>query len=220
MDEPITITAMNGSIYQMVPAKKPGCKSILLLHGWTGDETSMWTLASLLETGGLMASMRGIFPADPGGYSWVDEVGGGLSALEAFDPAVEALDMVLRDIIVRTGMDLHRLVLAGFSQGAALALAAARKFSYKPAGVIAISGFLPDGDLDGLESPVFWGHGSQDEIIPIETAREGVGRLEGHGLKVHLCESDIGHKISHHCLRGVQEWIGQLPVEENHLHGD
>ena len=221
MDDPIKIQAMNGATYMMLQARKPDRKSVLLLHGWTGDETSMWTLASMFDTGGLIASVRGFHKAEPGGYSWVEEMGSGLSGMDAFAASAEKLDVVVRDIIVRTGMDRHQLVLAGFSQGAAMALAAAKYFSYKPAGVVAASGFLPEGDVSGLEEvQVFWGHGRNDDIIPITTARDGAARLASQGIEVAFCETDAGHKISHQCLRGLEDWIEALPVEEHHLHGD
>jgi len=217
MDDPVTITAMNGAVYQMVQPRKPGQRPVLFLHGWTGRETNMWALASVVDTGGLLISVRGFFPAGEG-YSWIDNAGENYASLDAYYPSVEKLDMVIRDVIVRTGMDRHELVLLGFSQGAAMAFASIRLFEYKPAGIIAASGFLPEGDLDGFDSvPVFWGHGTQDEIIPLETANADVERLRSVNIPVQFCQSDIGHKISHKCLRGVQEWMKQLPAEGHHF---
>ncbi|MBN1266029.1 MAG: hypothetical protein JXA25_11080 [Anaerolineales bacterium] len=218
MNDPITIKALNGAVYQMVRASKPGQHPVLLLHGWTGNETNMWNLASMLDTGGLMVSVRGFFPAGEG-YSWIEHAEKNFSRMDSYNGAVETLEMVIRDVIVRTGMDRHDLVMLGFSQGAAMAFAAGRSFSYKPQGIIAASGFLPEGNLDGLEKiQVFWGHGIKDEIVALETAQVGVDRLRAAGIPVQFCQADIGHKISHQCLRGVQDWIKQLPVEEHFLH--
>jgi phospholipase/carboxylesterase len=95
----------------------------------------------------------------------------------------------------------------GFSQGAALAFAAAQG-GMKVAGIIALAGFVPYGDLQGLENvPVFWGHGTHDELVPVERARKDVKRLLDGAAEVHFCEADVGHKLGIECTRGLKHWL-------------
>jgi predicted esterase len=96
----------------------------------------------------------------------------------------------------------------GFSQGAALAFSAAADKRISPKAVVAAAAFLPEGDFSDLEGiPVFWGHGSRDEWISIERARQGFLQLQHSGASVHFCETDVGHKMGVECLGGLRTWL-------------
>jgi len=94
-------------------------------------------------------------------------------------------------------------VLGGFSQGAvmsyALGLAAARP---RPAGILAMSGFVPtvDGFELDLESraglPVSISHGTYDPVIGVEWGRDARERLEAAGAAVTYREDPVAHQIS------------------------
>ncbi|NIS83539.1 MAG: hypothetical protein GTO14_25830, partial [Anaerolineales bacterium] len=125
-----------------------------------------------------------------------------------FDPAVEALLHMLEDYEGRIKQATGALVLMGFSQGAALAFAAATREELEPTAIVSLAGFLPEGeylDLNGV--PVYWGHGVRDQLVPVEMAREGVARLERFGADVQYCEADVAHKIGLECARGLKLWL-------------
>ena len=107
-------------------------------------------------------------------------------------------------------LDLGRTVFVGFSQGSALAFLLAERQSMCPAAVVSLAGYLPGGDLAQLNGlPVFWGHGSQDQTIPVSRARLDVQRLEDLGAEVRYCEAEVGHKVGVECMRGLKGWLHQ-----------
>jgi predicted esterase len=59
--------------------------------------------------------------------------------------------------------------------------------------------------LDG--KPVFIAHGVQDELVPVEQAREAGKLLDQWGAKVFYCETDGGHKVSKGCLKGMVNFL-------------
>ncbi|MGI8921813.1 MAG: alpha/beta hydrolase [Solirubrobacteraceae bacterium] len=112
-------------------------------------------------------------------------------------------------------MALSKTILGGFSQGSvmsyALALASDRPSS--PAGLIALSGFLPtveDFELD-LEAhkgvPVAIGHGTHDPVIPIDFGRDARERLRAAGLDVTYRESPIAHTIDPGYIVELRDWL-------------
>jgi phospholipase/carboxylesterase len=179
---------------------------VLLLHGLYGDENAMWVLEHALPPMGLTAAPRGLYEVAEGGYSWVDEPLSGWPTAGSFRPAVDALALLLGDLREAHDLGERRPVLLGFSQGAALAFAGAAALN--AAAVVAAAGFLPEGGLDRLAGlPVFWGHGTGDEMVPVERAREGATRLRALGAEVTLCEAEVGHKLGIECLRGLKTWM-------------
>jgi predicted esterase len=110
-----------------------------------------------------------------------------------------------------------RKFLMGFSNGTAMSFAAAMTpISPPPAGIIAISGHLPEGDLSLLKGiPVYWGHGIRDAFIPIDTARSDAERLRQEAVPVTYCEADVGHKLGAECLNNLRSWFRvEFPAAE------
>ena len=59
--------------------------------------------------------------------------------------------------------------------------------------------------------PVYWGHGTQDDQVPVERARRDVARLRQAGVDVSYCEADVGHKLGADCLLGLASWLARGP---------
>lgn len=95
------------------------------------------------------------------------------------------------DRLVAAGIAPAQIVVGGFSQGGAMALLATLTYPRPLRGVIVLSGVVIFGDVIGDLVPphcrglkVFWGHGSQDNILDISLQAEGVELLAGAGLDV------------------------------------
>jgi len=94
---------------------------------------------------------------------------------------------VVHDMIRKaeaSGIPADQIVLAGFSQGAVLALAAGLTYERALAGICAFSGWLPAGVLESAQhrnTPIFMSHGSQDTLIPLDTGLESVRALKDAG---------------------------------------
>ncbi|MBI3160075.1 MAG: hypothetical protein HYZ26_10805 [Chloroflexi bacterium] len=196
------------------PESAAGAAAFLMLHGWTGDENSMWVFASQLPSAWLMVAPRAPFVSSHpefGGYSWVEEKSGVWPAYGDFDSAVARLNellSLLKDTYPRA--DFTRIDLAGFSQGAALAARFALEQPERVRRLALLAGFLPEGtprspandSLAGLK--VFIAHGKRDETVPVDMARAAVSEFERAGATVDYCESDVGHKLGAECFRGFK----------------
>jgi phospholipase/carboxylesterase len=177
-----------------------------MLHGLGGNEHSMWALDSALPGDALIVSPRGLFPMGAESNSWVIPSLTGWPTVHDFESSVRALVQMTKELEAEASLDRENLILMGFSQGAALAFTAAPELA--PAALIAAAGFIPQGDLPGLHGlPVFWGHGSFDEWIPITRARKEVKVLLELGAEVDFCETDVGHKLGLECLQGLRKWL-------------
>ncbi len=182
--------------------------SIVMLHGLGGNETSMWALENAVPVDAFVITPRALFPLGAESYSWIPPRLSGWPRLEDFQPSVQAIEKMLEGLEHESQFDRNRLVLMGFSQGAALAFAVATQSNLKPVALIVAAGFIPQGDLTGLRDiSVFWGHGSQDEWIPIDRAKREANHLADMGLRVNFCETDVGHKLGLECLEGLRKWL-------------
>lgn len=205
----ITVEVNSWVVRVRPPAGGGPSPLVVLLHGWTGDESAMWVFASNLPRKALVIAPRGLYPTPLGGYGWVAHYTGGWPTLDDLRPAERELAALLVADNFPTA-DLSRYHLIGFSQGAALAYAFALLNPQRVASLAGLSGFLPLGG-EGLiqdhlleDKPVFIAHGSLDDLVPIARARQAVGAFERAGARVTYCEDQVGHKLSANCFRGLQ----------------
>jgi len=197
----------------------------LLLHGWTGDEGSMWIFSSRLPADAWMIAPRGLFPSTLGGFSWYPETKRFWPAVEQLQPAAEKLAAVINSDIFPEiffkpvsvlEVEKRPLSLVGFSQGAALAFTFALINPQMVRAVAGLSGFLPDrfeSFLDPLPYngiPVLLAHGRRDELVPVEKARQAAEYLTRAGAQVDYCEDDVGHKLSAACFRSLEVFFQDL----------
>ncbi|MCU0487546.1 MAG: hypothetical protein MUE67_01190 [Anaerolineales bacterium] len=184
----------------------------LLLHGWTGDETSMWIFASRLPEQSVLIAPRGLYPTRPSGFSWVARQEDRWPSVADFQPAIERLVEVLSQSWFPVA-DFSRLHLVGFSQGAALSFAFLLIQPERITSVAGLSGFLPgDAQVIAQRQPItgkrlFLAHGTRDRLVPVEKARQAVDTLETAGAQVVYCEDDVGHKLSASCFRGLEAFF-------------
>ncbi len=193
-----------------LPSSEGAFPVIILLHGWTGDEKSMWVFSSTMPENHLLIAPRGLFSSSLGGYSWYRDQTGQWPTLDDFMEAFQAIEILMHSSIVRDHSDSSVINLVGFSQGAALAYAySLQKFRHVHA-IAGLSGFVPNGvqefiyakPLSGIR--IFVTHGINDKIVPIVRARNGVSILQELGAQVTYCEEDSGHRLSPSCFRGLQ----------------
>lgn len=190
-----------------------GAPLVILLHGLSGDEDVMWGLEPVIPRRAYSIAPRAPFAFAGGGFSWVDPAEGPDTPLRAYAGSVQRLADLVTAARQRAGN--RSLVIMGFSQGAALALASVALGQLAPSAIVSMAGLLPPGDLSAWPGvPVFWGHGLRDELVPIERARRDVARLEHAGATVTYCETDVGHKLGAECLKGLRGWLALLGLDE------
>jgi phospholipase/carboxylesterase len=188
---------------------------LLLLHGWTGDENSMWVFTRRLPADLWIVAPRGPHAAKEGGYSWRALQPGtrGLPSLSDLKPAAEDLVRLVDEVSVSIGVDATQFDVAGFSQGGALTNVLSLLYPRRIRKAAVLAGFMPDGVDDLLERRVLAGkyffvaHGTHDNLIPLERARESIELLEKAGAQVTFCQAEVGHKVSADCLRGLESFF-------------
>ncbi len=119
-------------------------------------------------------------------------------------------------------MPASRTVIGGFSQGTvmsyAVSLGAGRP---RPAGVMALSGFMPtvegfELDLEKAKGlPVAIGHGALDPVIGVEFGRDARDRLVAAGADVTYQESPIAHSIDPRFLATLPTWLAHTTSAGN-----
>ena len=190
---------------------------IVMLHGLGGDENAMWALESALPQGSLVVAPRAPHEQRKGGYLWNGSIRTWPPLVSEFAEGVGLLAGLLEYLEEMHKFPRERMVLMGFSNGTAMSFAAAMTpILPPPAGIVAISGHLPEGNLSPLKGiPVYWGHGTRDEFISIDVARSDAERLGREAVPVTFCEADVGHKLGAECLKGLRSWFRtEFPVAE------
>jgi phospholipase/carboxylesterase len=186
--------------------------TILMLHGWTGDENSMWIFASRLPSDALLIAPRGRFPTPLGGYGWQPEDKRRWPEVDDLRPAIDDLLQLLTPANFPDA-DLDNFSLVGFSQGAALSYTFSLLHPLRIHQAAGLSGFLPKDAGRLIENAplkgkrLFAAHGTQDNMVPVERARSAVDLLEKAGAKVTYCEDDVGHKLSLTCFKALQNFF-------------
>jgi phospholipase/carboxylesterase len=190
--------------------------ALVLFHGRGADEHDLYPLLDILdpERRLLGATLRGPLTLPPGGAHWYIVRRVGFPDHDTFHATYGALAPWLDALLAEHGVPHGRAVLGGFSQGAvmayALGLGAGRP---RPAGILALSGFIPTVDdfvldLDGAAGlPVAIGHGEYDPIISVEFGRDARDRLAAAGAEVTYRESPMPHAIDPTFLRELPAWL-------------
>ena len=188
---------------------------MLMLHGWTGDENSMWVFGRGLSGHYWIIAPRGPYPADKSGYSWRDLKPGtwGWPTLNELRPAADALIRLADNLSVSMSVDASTFDVMGFSQGGALAALLCLLHPQRIRKAAILSGFVPEGvdellaarSLSGKD--IFVAHGSQDQLVPLERARQSMLKLDQAGAQITFCEAEVGHKVSADCMNALNVYF-------------
>jgi phospholipase/carboxylesterase len=189
---------------------KPAASLIILLHGWTGDENSMGIFSRGLDSSWCFYPRGPVKLAE--GYAWVETQSIHSAHLSTFWPVAQALFEEISGRIKIYQLENLPVYLAGFSQGAAMALALAIRYSFFQR-VAVLSGFLPAGGEEFLQNNSLSGteilvaHGRLDDVVPVQLARETQQTLTRAGAVVDYCEEDVGHKLSKNCFDRLRVFL-------------
>jgi phospholipase/carboxylesterase len=112
------------------------------------------------------------------------------------------------------GIAPQRIVLAGFSQGGAVALYAGLRHADRLGGILALSTYLPMAERLASESapanrdvPVMMAHGTADPVIPISLAEKSRALLEAHGNPVEWHSYSMQHAVCPQEIADIRQWL-------------
>ncbi|HZH44840.1 MAG TPA: alpha/beta hydrolase [Lysobacter sp.] len=114
------------------------------------------------------------------------------------------------------GVPAERIVLAGFSQGGAITLAAGLRRATPLAGLVALSTYLPSPQqaLAGATAaakrqPVFLAHGSYDPVVPFQAGLQSAGVLRQLGIEVEWHAYPMAHQVCAEQIADLMAWLGR-----------
>ena len=152
----------------------------------------------------------------PGGRHWYLVPRVGYPDPETFASSHSALCEFCDDFLDERGLGWDRAVIGGFSMGAVMSYAVALgEGRPSPAGIIALSGFIPtvEGWEPRLEDraglPVFVHHGRNDPIISVDFGRDAARVLQSAGLDVDYLETDAPHAVPLEAVTRSRDLIGR-----------
>jgi len=115
------------------------------------------------------------------------------------------------------GTKAGRLVLAGFSQGGAIALHTGLRHPERIAGIMALSAYVPVGEkllpeagAANRDVPIFMAHGTYDPIIPLNRAKQSRALLESLAYPVEWHEYPMPHSVCPEELADIGAWLGTV----------
>jgi phospholipase/carboxylesterase len=201
---------------------KDSTATVIWMHGLGADGHDFKPVVQMLN----LPHIKFILPHAPyrpvslnNGYemrAWYDIFG-----LETDSPQDEAGIKEMQGMIdtmieseISTGISSDRILLAGFSQGGAIALHTATRFSKPLAGVLALSTYLPLKKTISSEQhpvnqhmPIWMAHGRFDNVIALSTAQSSREVLKDAGYPVEWHEYDMPHSVCEQEIDDIRNFL-------------
>lgn len=202
--------------------------SVIWMHGLGADARDFEPIVPELRLPDELG-IRFVFPNAPirpvtvnGGMrmrAWYDVLSMDLPRQEDPD-GVYASERGIYDLLEREkkrGVPAERIVLAGFSQGGAMALHTGLRYPERLAGILALSCYIPlAGKLNGerrpanQKTPIFMAHGDYDAVIPMRYGQQSAESLENLGYSVEWQDYGMGHEVCWEEIRDIAKWLGRV----------
>ncbi len=184
--------------------------AVVMVHGWQGTEAVMGIFERTVPAGVIIASPRAPLEVAPQSYGWYrDEEGPA-----GFEAGVAALQGFVRQLPDVYPIEPARVVVMGFSQGAAMSYSLLLSAPELMLGVAGLAGFLPDPARKWLApgrlaaKQVFVSHGDDDETVALPFARAARNDLARAGAEVDYHEYEgVGHKVNPQGMRDLSQWL-------------
>lgn len=206
---------------EIVTGSQPAQASVIWLHGLGADGHDFAPLVQALDLPGV----RFVLPHAParavtinGGHvmpAWYD-IGHpdlGMDEDEAgLAHSRQIVDTLIGNELAR-GVAAQRIVVAGFSQGGALALYAGLAPERLLGGVMVLSAYLPLMDAFGARCsrvpaiPVFMAHGTQDTVVPLQLAERSLQKLLACGINVEWQVYPMAHSVCDAEIDAIRAWL-------------
>jgi phospholipase/carboxylesterase len=204
--------------------------TVLWLHGLGADGNDFVPIIDELELPS-DSRIRFIFPHAPmrpvsinNGFvmrAWYDVLNLNFGSLEdeaGLRDSQRAIEALL-EREQRRGITPERIVLAGFSQGGAMALQTGLRYPEKLAGIMALSCYLPMQQTLAAEAhransatPIFMAHGNRDPVIPLTLAAASRRQLLESGYAVEWHEYPMAHAVCAEEMADISAWLKRVLI--------
>jgi phospholipase/carboxylesterase len=202
--------------------------AVIWLHGLGADGNDFAGLVPELNLSGC-PPIRFVFPHAPsipvtlnGGYvmpAWYDIMGLNLEDRQdaaGIQKSEKAIVALIENEVAR-GIAYENIVLAGFSQGCAMALHTGLRFAHRLAGIMALSGYLPLADRFVTErmqanakTPIFMAHGTQDPVVVLARGEDSRNALAAMGHPVQWHTYPMQHAVHPREIADIAAFLKQV----------
>ena len=202
--------------------------TVILMHGLGADGNDFVPICNELDLGAI-GPVRFVFPNAPvmpvtvnGGHAmpaWYDIYGANLEQREddaGLRRSMAAIEALIANEKAR-GIAAKRIVIAGFSQGCAMALLTGLRHTERLAGIAALSGYLPLAASTAAERspanrdvPIFQAHGQRDGVIPIARALASRDALIALGYAVDWHAYGMEHSVCMEEIDDLGQWLQRV----------
>jgi phospholipase/carboxylesterase len=217
--------AVNDDAPLIIEPPDTATASIIWLHGLGADGHDFESIvAELGDT--VTRNVRYVFPHAPhmpvtinGGTvmrAWYDIADTDLAS-RADESGVRTSAGILEGLIeeeLAKGLASTRILLAGFSQGGAIALHTGLRYRKSLAGILALSTYLPlqEAAREEIQEanrniPIFLAHGSQDPVIPLALSEHSRQFLASLGYRVQCHTYPMPHSVCQEEIRDISIWL-------------
>ena len=205
--------------------------SVVWMHGLGADGNDFVPIVHELDLAGA-PDIRFVFPHAPmqpvtinNGYvmrawydvRWGDLEGGSKEPDEKGVRASQGAIGLLIEREVTRGTSVERVLLAGFSQGGAVALQTGLRYPRRLGGIMALSTYLPlaksfadEATAENRRTPIFMAHGTEDPVIPLEMAARSRDILVQHGYDVEWRDYPMPHSVCLEEIQDVSAWLKRV----------
>lgn len=202
--------------------------AVIWMHGLGADGNDFVPIVKELNLDGCPA-IRFVFPHAAtmpvtinGGYvmrAWYDILGTDIAKRED-EAGLRLSQKNIEQLIAREiarGIPANRIILAGFSQGCAMALQVGLRYSEKLAGLLCLSGYVPLRDAVSNErhganhdTPIYLAHGRADPVIPLQRAEQSRDLLLELGYKIEWHEYKMQHSVCEEEIHDMSAWLKKV----------
>lgn len=199
-------------------ALKENAPALIMLHGYGSDENDLFSFASELSEELFIISVRAPYQLQPFGNAWYainfDAEQGKWSDNEQAIESREKIAYFIDEAIENYPIDKNNINLLGFSQGTILSYAVALSYPQKINNVVALSGYInldiitegfKNNDLSNLN--FYCSHGSVDQVIPVDWARNNPIILKQLNVEHMYEEFPVGHGVAPQNFYSFKSWL-------------
>ena len=191
---------------------------LIMMHGYGSDENDLFSFAAELPEELFIISVKAPHPMQPYGNAWYainfDADKGKWSDNEQAKESRDLIAKFIDEAVVSYPVNKNNVTLLGFSQGTILSYAVALTYPKKVKNVIALSGYInkdiipketENHDYSNLD--LYCSHGSVDQVIPVDWARQTSPFLDSLNIKYKYSEFPVGHGVAPQNFYELKDWL-------------
>lgn len=192
---------------------------LILLHGTGSNEQDLFSFADQLPGKFLVVSVRAPYTIERGSYTWYElrfENGKPISNNAQAEQSRKTILTFIEQLKTKHDFDASQVYLCGFSQGGIMSYSVALTAPDKIKGIAVMSGRLLDdvktkvAGKDQLKNlDIFISHGTKDNVLNVQYARDAKAYLQGLGLSPLYKEYPEAHTISREMFADLLKWLNE-----------